>query len=197
VARSLSFLAIVAVLTQACGSGTLRNLESAEPRDGSTGAPSGTAPDSSNTTIAPEGSAFAAEPGVVKLLPFDRRLRKLAFVIDVPPEDAIFDGLVARRLDLGASDYARGVAPAPSWTASKVAIWSELMLPLCESTPLRSRFPDLPAELDPFFEAAYGRAPLNEDREALAPIVEGDFSADDRYTLTCLAILSSVEFVSL
>lgn len=47
----------------------------------------------------------------LQLLPFEVRLKRLAAAVELPVTDAVFNTLRSRATDLGAHDFANGVAP--------------------------------------------------------------------------------------
>lgn len=130
----------------------------------------------------------------VRLLPFSARLNLLAGVLGVSAGDPLLAPLVAARFDLGASDYANGIKPDLSWTAARVAVWVRALGPAC--TALQTRFP-LPSALDRFVPLALGREATADDAAALEAASAGlGLSASEQHQTSCLALLSSTEFLT-
>lgn len=132
----------------------------------------------------------------LRLLPFSVRLARVAAVTGVAEDDPILAELHRRAIDLGAPDFANGIAPDPLWNATKMSVWADALQPVCESDAMRARYPSFPESLPAFIEAAYGRHPTPDDAVALEPIL-GAVALDDgrRYVLACTVLLSAAELV--
>ena len=143
------------------------------------------------------GTAFAMPRDSVKLLPYAVRLSKLAVVLGAGTDAAPLELVRRKHLELGDADHANGIAADRTWTAAKLAAWTESIEPVCASAELAARFPALPSSLPALVEVAYGRRFEPEDRalvdEALAAVA---LDPQAQHEVTCLAILSSVEFVA-
>ena len=138
-----------------------------------------------------------SKPPRVQLLPFDVRLAKVAHVVGVAPEDPLLAPRRARRLDLGDHDYATGHKPDLAWTSTRMGTWVRALKPVCASSTFRTRYPAFPDALDALSRAAYGRGATDEDRQILADTLgKTALDADTQHRLTCLAVLSSLEFVA-
>ena len=131
----------------------------------------------------------------LRLLPFDVRLARIAAVAGIATTDPLLEQLVARRVDLGAPDYANGIQADSSWNAAKIALWADLLEPVCASEPMRTRYPSFPDSLPQLIEAAYGRRMVPEDESALAPLDVAAIDPERRYVLTCMTVLSGAELV--
>lgn len=166
-----------------------RELTASKKRDGG---PEGTTPNGAAAAL-PEG-AFDYAAGVA-LLPFDVRLAKVARVAGLPIDDPALAQLRARRFELGDHDFSIGVRPDSSWSVSRIGAWVKALKPVCASPVMRHRYPSLPQNLDAFVLAAYGREATNDDRAAMTEAVSA-LDAESKHELVCLAVLSSLEFVS-
>lgn len=143
-------------------------------------------------------TAFEEPSDRMQLLPFDVRLNRLASVVGVPASDPIFDEVRARRFELGDHDYARGTGPDLSWTASRMAVWLRAVRPVCDSPQMRERYPTFAGSLDALVLAAYGRRATAADHDAYDAAIAGGAPVDEAatYRASCLAFLSSTEFVA-
>lgn len=142
------------------------------------------------------GDAFALPRDRSELLPFAIRLRKVADVVGVGEEDALLEPLRTRRIELGDSDYARGVAADRTWLAARMSIWIDALRPVCTSEAMHARYPALPGDLPALLEAAWGRPVAADELAAFTdPLAATSLDDDARYEVLCLAALSSAEFV--
>lgn len=131
----------------------------------------------------------------LKLLPFDVRLRKVAAAVGVPVADPLFDAVRAQRLQLGGHDFANGVAPDLAWNAQRMALWLEVMVPVCADARVRTHFGEWRAQgLEKFAVEAWGRPVTQADKDDLAPTLA--IAGDTGWRATCAALLSSVELLA-
>jgi hypothetical protein len=145
----------------------------------------------------PIGDAFTLRRDDVELLPFSVRLRRVADVAGVGIDDPILERLRSRRISLGDHDFANGVAPDRTWTAAKLAAWVEALEPVCASDAVRTRYAALDRDVGPLVQAAYGRRPTPDDQADVDAAFEGTSpTPEQRAQTVCLAVLSSLEFVS-
>ncbi len=130
----------------------------------------------------------------VKLLPFDVRLSRTAAAVGVPVTDPLFDAARAKRLELGAHDFANGTAPDLQWNAQRMAVWVEAMLPVCRDSRVRSHLGALDqAGVQKFAAAGWGRDATAADLADLAgPLA---VAGDDGWVATCLVLVSSAELL--
>jgi len=143
---------------------------------------------------APERAEVVLPVERLQLLPFDVRLKKLAAAVELPVSDAVFSTLRARATDLGAHDFANGVAPDLAWTASRIATWVEGVLPVCADSRVRSRYANWTTSLESFALKAWGRASTNDDR---ADVVAGQgLTAAEAWRATCVSLFSSAELLT-
>ena len=143
----------------------------------------------------PEDEELVLASERLRLLPFDVRLARVAAVVGVPTTDPLLEPLVARRVELGAPDYANGIQADTAWNASKIALWADLLEPVCASEPMRARYPSFPESLGSLIEQAYGRRMVPEDQSVLAELDAAMIDPERRYVLTCMTILSGTEMV--
>jgi hypothetical protein len=131
------------------------------------------------------------------LLPFDVRISRLSAVADLPLSDAAFALLLANATQLGDYDYANGLEPDNTWTAFKMSLWVQSLKPVCASPAMLSRYPGLPESLGPLVEAAYGRALTDQDTADMTAALDAlPLTPESRTQTTCLAVLSSLEFLA-
>ena len=130
----------------------------------------------------------------LQLLPFEVRLKRLAAAVELPVTDAVFNTLRSRATDLGAHDFANGVAPDLAWTAGRIATWVEGVLPVCADARVRSRYATWSTSLDVFALKAWGRAATSDDRADVVP-AQGLTDAE-AWRATCVSLLSSAELLT-
>lgn len=148
-------------------------------------------------TIDQDRPAFEGGRAAVELLPFHVRLARVAQVVGVTTEDAALAEMRERRLELGDHDFATGVRPNLAWTSSRMSAWVATLMPVCQSPAMRTRYPTLPGDVAALMAAAYGRNATDEDLAAVdEALAEVPIDDEERYMATCLAVLSSVEFVA-
>jgi len=130
----------------------------------------------------------------LKLLPFDVRLARTAAAVGVPLTDALFDAARAKRLELGAHDFANGTAPDLQWNAQRMAVWVEVMLPVCRDARVRSHLGALDlAGVQKFAAAGWGRDATATDLADLNGTL--GIAGDDGWVATCLVLVSSAELL--
>jgi len=145
----------------------------------------------------PPEDPFTLDRSNVKLLPFRVRFNRLQQLAGLAADDPAFAVLRARRYELGDYDYASGVNPDLTWTASRISVWIATILPVCRSPAMLARFPKFPADLPALLTAAYGVVP-NADKLADYEVLLGDASIDEttRHTSVCVTALAALEFVA-
>jgi hypothetical protein len=143
---------------------------------------------------APERAQVLLPVERLQLLPFEVRMKRLAAAVELPANDAVFAALRARATDLGAHDFANGVAPDLAWTAGRIATWVEAVLPVCADARVRSRYANWSTSLGAFALKAWGRAATNDDRAELVP-AQGLTDAE-AWRATCVSLLSSAELLT-
>jgi hypothetical protein len=131
----------------------------------------------------------------LRLLPFDVRLSRLAQVVGLPSSDKLLDGVRAKRLELGDQDYGKSVTPDPSWSPNRMALWIKVLRPICQSPVMAMKYPGLKGDPSALVAAAYGRPVEAADLEAIRSGLAG-VPEERRGELSCLAVLSSAEFVA-
>ena len=147
-------------------------------------------------TLPPE-DPFSLDRSNVKLLPFRVRFNRLQQLAGLAADDPAFAVLRARRYELGDYDYASGVNPDLTWTASRISVWIAAILPVCRSPAMLARFPKFPADLPELLTAAYGIVP-DADKLADYEVLLGDASIDEttRHNSVCVTALTALEFVA-
>jgi hypothetical protein len=131
------------------------------------------------------------------LLPFDVRVSRLLAVVGLPYSDPAFDLMRANATQLGDYDYANGLEPDNTWTAFKMSLWVQSLKPVCASPAMLTRYPSHPESLGLLVEAAYGRSLSEQDSaDMTAALGSLPLLAESRTQTTCLAVLSSLEFLA-
>lgn len=194
----------LALLLCAC-TGAIRSPDESRPGaviDPGDGADAGPKPSSADSARPPEPGnvdkpsvAFVAPSDSLQLLPFDVRLTKLANVLGVTTDDAVFAEMRAQRRDLGGYDYAQGIAPDLSWSAKRIAGWIKALRPVCDGAAMKGRYPTITGEVDELVMRAHGRRASDDDRSDLAG-VPTSLDGAGRYRAMCIGFLSSTEFVA-
>jgi hypothetical protein len=166
--------------------------------DGSGGpAPVTPGPDQPTTPAAEKPRSFAVPQPFPVLLPFDVRMARLSAVVGLPLTDPAFELLNKNATQLGDYDFADGLEPDNTWTAFKISLWVRSLKPVCASPAMLARYPSLPESMGPLIEAAYGRAMTEQDTADVNAALAGLALAGESRTMTsCLAILSSLEFLA-
>ncbi len=208
-ARALALTAFgwASFASAACGTGSPApgNSESGPATTSeSTGDSTGEAPpdpteagSSGGPEALPPEDPFTLDRSNVKLLPFRVRFNRLQQLAGLKADDPAFAVLLARRYELGDYDYANGVNPDLTWTASRISVWIAAILPVCRSSAMLARFPKFPADLPALLTAAYGVVP-DADKLADYEVLLGDASIDEatRRDSVCVTALTALEFVA-
>jgi hypothetical protein len=108
----------------------------------------------------------------------------------------MFVPLLELRFQLGDHDFASGVAPDLRWSAEKMQYWVRGLKPVCASTEMAAAYPDLLTDPRPLMRQAWGHEPSAEEVEALADIKNGTVAPEEQFTVTCIAVLTALDFVS-
>jgi hypothetical protein len=131
------------------------------------------------------------------LLPYEVRIGRVLAVVGLPYSDPAFDLLRANATQLGDYDYANGLEPDNTWTAFKMSLWVQSLKPVCGSQAMLTRYPSHPESLGTLFEAAYGRSLTDQDSaDMTAALGALPLTPESRTQTTCLAVLSSLEFLA-
>lgn len=139
---------------------------------------------------------FTVPKDEARLLPFPVRMQNLAHLTGRTLDDAIFLELWELRYQLGDHDFASGVAPDLRWSAEKMQYWVRGLKPVCASTAMQEAFPDLLTDPRSLMRQAWGHEPADEEVEALGDL-DNEVPAEDQYTVTCIAVLTALDFVSM
>ncbi|NUP07892.1 MAG: hypothetical protein HOW73_17740 [Polyangiaceae bacterium] len=143
------------------------------------------------------GPAFAVPDSQPQLLPFWVRLQRVADVLGKSEDDPLFTELVENRLALGDYDYASGVKADRMWSPARMTLWAKSLKPVCSSAEMHELYPALATdagEVLAFASDAWGRDVLADELNFDAPTL-ASLDETSRYEMTCLAVLSSAEFV--
>jgi hypothetical protein len=132
----------------------------------------------------------------VELLPFHVRLANLERVTGLPEEHFAFTELLRQRHLLGDHDYAAGIAPDLHWAPQKMQVWVKGLIPVCDSVEFKAKYPDLLEDPSSLVQAAFGRDPTDAELEGLGELAAEVPDLDMRYRMTCLSVVSSLEFVA-
>ncbi len=135
-----------------------------------------------------QGLALAPEI-TVNHLPYKALMSKLKSVTELP--DKSYEVLRQSRLTLGGYDHASGVVALLSWNTQKKLAWLRGVTPVCKAASLAKNYDDM-KKVEIFAEKAFGRPLTNAGKKGIREI----FKAGG-FAMTCLAVLSTVEFVSI
>lgn len=144
----------------------------------------------------PAEDPFEVPAHEVRLLPFGVRLNNLARLVGVEQNDAMFTELLLRRTMLGDHDYANGVAPDLSWGPTKMSAWVKGLKPVCSSASWQERYPNVSTDPTPLLRNVLAREPESDELEAYQALAENAGTTTRADELTCLAALSSLDFVA-
>lgn len=197
----LSALGLALALTSGCYSGL-----DGEPQAGDDGAEDGGGPaegDDGDGPIPrepgseePEGP-FSVPSDEARLLPFPVRMQNLAHVVGQDLEHPMFLELYELRFQLGDHDYASGVASDLRWSAERMQYWVRGLKPVCTSAEMQQTYPDLLTDPRPLMRSAWGHEPADDEVEAILDLQSGELPPEDLYMVTCAAVLTSLDFVSI
>ncbi len=147
-------------------------------------------------TGAPLPPAFELSRDNGQLLPFHVRVSKLQRVTGMTQDDPAFAEIMRNRYALGDHNYGQGIGADLSWSAAKMSSWVRALKPVCASEAMATKYPSLPEHLNEFVMAAFGREVTEEDLAVVEDaLAEGNVPEAQRYETTCLAVLTSMEFV--
>lgn len=132
----------------------------------------------------------------VELLPFHVRLANLEQVTGLPRDHFAYTELMRQRHLLGDHDYAQGIAPDLHWSPQKMQVWVKGLIPICDAAEFKSKYPDLLEDATPLIQNAFGRDATDAELEGLGELAVDVGDLEMRYRMTCLSVLSSLEFVA-
>lgn len=201
--KTILTLALCPLLASGCYSG----LSDGAKGGGADGGDAADAGDAADPDAGDEASQEPSpeDPGVpfrvpteeARLLPFPVRMQNLAGVTGQPLEHPMFLELVELRFQLGDHDFASGVAPDLRWSAEKMQYWVRGLKPVCSSAEMAAAYPDLLTDPRPLMRKAWGHEPSAEEVDALADLQDGTVPAEGQFVVTCLAVLTALDFVSI
>lgn len=132
-----------------------------------------------------------------RLLPFPVRMQNLAHVVGQDLSHPMFLELYELRYQLGDHDYASGVASDLRWSAERMQYWVRGLKPVCTSTEMQAAYPDLLTDPRPLMRSAWGHEPAADEVEAVLDLQGGSLPPEDLYMVSCAAVLTSLDFVSI
>lgn len=139
---------------------------------------------------------FEVPTDEARLLPFPVRMQNLAHVTGRSLDGPMFLSLYELRYQLGDHDFASGVAADARWSADKMQAWVRGLQPVCTSAAMQERYPELLTDPRPMMRNAWGREPAAEEVDAMTDLLGPTVPADRQYVMTCTAILTALDFVS-
>ena len=90
-----------------------------------------------------------------------------------------------------------GVAPDLRWSAEKMQYWVRGLKPVCASAEMAAAYPDLLTDPRPLMRQAWGHEPTAEEADALIDFKNGTGLPEQQFMMTCVAVLTALDFVSL
>jgi hypothetical protein len=139
---------------------------------------------------------FRVPSDEARLLPFPVRMQNLTRITGQPLEHPMYLELVELRFQLGDHDFATGVAPDLRWSAEKMQYWVRGLKPVCASAEMVAAYPDLLTDPRPLMREAWGHEPAAEEVEALIDLKGGTVPPEQQFMMTCIAVLTALDFVS-
>lgn len=174
----------------ASGGGAEAGDDGAEAGDGADGTPQ--MPDPEEPQV-----PFRVPTDEARLLPFPVRMQNLARVTGQTLDHPMFLSLMELRFQLGDHDFASGVAPDLRWSAERMQYWVRGLKPVCASAEMAAAYPDLLTDPRTLMRQAWGHEPSAEEVEALTDLQSGTVLPEDQFTVTCIAVLTGLDFVSI
>lgn len=176
------------------GDGSADGTDNADGADGASDGGDGTDPAPADD--GPPEDPFVVPGEEVVMLPFPVRMNNLSAVTGAELTNPIFFELYDLRFQLGDHDFSNLQAPDLRWSPQKMQNWVKGLIPVCDSAVMQARYPDLIADPAPLIQAAFGRDPLPTELEPLQEIASSTQDDAVKYRLSCLTVLSSLEFVA-
>lgn len=133
------------------------------------------------------------------LLPFLTRIKKLAHLVnkDFFKEDLTekgrFGRLIKYRYILGDYNHSQGISEQLAWGELQINRWLEGVQLFCESSEIKTQYP-FPGGFEDLIVGAYGRLQQDRDQDLFDKIKSSSLSADEKSTVACLVVTSSLEF---
>ncbi len=132
-----------------------------------------------------------------RMLPFPVRMQNLSHVTGQPLEHPMYLELFELRYQLGDHDFAEGVAPDLRWSAEAMQYWVRGLRPVCADPAMSLAYPDLLTDPRALMRTAWGREPTLNEVEAIGSLQSTTVLPQDHATLTCIAVLTALDFVSI
>jgi hypothetical protein len=145
----------------------------------------------------PNAPPFRVPSDEARLLPFPVRMANLARVTGQTVDHPMFLELYELRYQLGDHDFASGVAPDLRWSAERMQYWVRGLKPVCASAEMAAAYPDLLTDPRPLMRQAWGHEPAAEEVEAVADLQNGTVLPEQQFMVTCIAVLTGLDFVSI
>lgn len=143
-----------------------------------------------------DAAPFEVPGDSIDMLPFPVRMNNLSAVTGAALTHPIFTELYNLRYQLGDHDYATLHSPDLRWSSQKMQNWVKGLLPVCDSSVMQAKYPGLVDDPAPLFRAAFGRDPVAADTAPLDDIRSSTYDDATKYRLSCLSVLSALEFVA-
>ncbi len=151
---------------------------------------------STGTPEVDDAAPFELPTDQVQLLPFPARMANLAAVAHVRTDHPMFEKAYELRILLGQHDYSQIAGPDSAWTADRVQNWVRAISPVCASLEVHTAYPDLVQDPRALMRTAFGREPTDAEVEALGQLTAAAADEQEAFRWSCLAVLSSLEFVA-
>ncbi|MCH9687005.1 MAG: hypothetical protein K0V04_36555 [Deltaproteobacteria bacterium] len=132
-----------------------------------------------------------------RLLPFPVRMHNLAHVTGQSLDHPMYAELYELRYQLGDHDFAEGVAPDLRWSAERMQYWVRGLRSVCSDPQTQAAYAGLLADPRPMMRAAWGRDPVDEEVEAIQQLRGPAVLPADEAMMTCIAVLTALDFVAI
>ncbi len=139
---------------------------------------------------------FEREFTQLKLLPLDIRELKFEQWLSDPSQASLAKSNAEANLDeLGGPNYAEGRPESRTWGKPYIEQWLKHVAPFCQDSRAFERF--AAGGTSELFVSIYGRLPTTAEVEDFSQVdAEANLSAQDKFVVKCLSLVSSLEFVS-
>ncbi|MCH9680359.1 MAG: hypothetical protein K0V04_02910 [Deltaproteobacteria bacterium] len=192
-------LGLALAATTGCYNGHDGSVPAAEADDGGgdDAEPSNADGPSREPASAGNDAPFRVPNEEARLLPFPVRMHNLALVTGQTLEHPMFLELYELRYQLGDHDFAEGVAPDLRWSAERMQYWVRGLKPVCSDPTMQAAYPTLLTDPRPLMRDAWGREPTASEAEALTDLQGPAVLPADQAVMTCIAVLTALDFVSI
>lgn len=138
---------------------------------------------------------FSVKKNVLRSISYQAKVNKLNYVFKGLSSHDL-RGVTTARIELGHYDFANGISPDEALNKEKSEIWLSAIFPICDSNKAKSLYP-FPNKAEVLIETSFGRDINAADRELVAMVSGINTSNSQRSVLLCLAVIGSLEFLSL